>query len=233
MPTYDQLLDAALLAVSMGKVAEREAVRALNEAYPAAPGGPALSTLASLWSGDLEEAQRLAEALGDRPPELAMRAEVAGYVGDRERADRLLEAAIAAAPDDPIVLRCAYSILGMDDPERALEIARRRVVLRPHDAGVYASLGTAMIGAGRTDEAERHAAQAPPAFETSNNLWVLRARLAMKRRDLPTAEAHAREAVARCSDAGMAWATLADILRHQGNKEEAARAARFRAGAEQ
>lgn len=226
MRTYDEALDEALLASSRGKEAERVAVARLIEAFPDEPGGPSLAVLAALWRGELEEAQRQAEALSQRPPELAVRAEVDAFLGDREGAARRLEAALEAAPDDPIVLRSAYSVFGMDDPARALEIARRRIALRPHDPLGYAALGTSLLTTS-VAEAEELAADPPAAFADTTQLHTLRARLAAKRRDLPEAEAHARAAVAANADSDMAWTTLAEMLKHQGKHDEAANAARF------
>ena len=226
MPTYDERLDAALLAQSGARAGQRATIDALRTAYPHEPGGLALDVLAALWRGELEEARALAEEMGDRPAERAVRAELDGYEGDREAAGRSLESALVAAPDDPIVLRCAHSVLGIDDPERALAIARRRVALRPHDPSAYGALGTSLL-ASSVEEAEGLAAVPPPAFRDTSSHCLLRARLAMKRRDLGAAETHARAAVAANADSDMAWTTLADILRHLGRKEEAERAARF------
>ncbi len=226
MPSYEELLDAALLASSKGKVAEKAALEDLIAAYPNQPAGHALMALQTLWRGDLEEAQQFAAKLGDHPEELAVKGEVMGYGGDVPGAKRLLESALAAAPDDPIVLRCCYSIFGMDEPERAMALARHRVEVRPHDSAGYASVGTVLLNRS-VSEAEAYAANPPTAYANSHQHWTLRARLAMKRHDLIEAERHAREAVAACSDSDTAWATLADILKHQGKKTESAEAARF------
>lgn len=226
MPTYDELLDDALLAASRGRTAEREAIERLKLAYPDEPGGFALETLTVLWRGELEEARRLAEGLGRRPAELAVQAEVMGYEGDREGAAERLEKALSEAPDDPIVLRSAYSVFSVDDAARSLALARRRVELRPHDPMVYGSLGTSLL-AGSVAEAERLANEPPPAFADTSAHRLLLARLAMKRHDLAAAETYAREAVAANADSYMAWATLSDILRFLGRKDEAEQTARF------
>jgi tetratricopeptide (TPR) repeat protein len=225
VPSYDALLDEALLASARGTHAERAAIIALLEAFPDARSGSALLVLNELWRGNLEDALRLAEALGDSPQERAVRAEVETYAGDPQGISRI-ESAVGEAPDDPIVLRCAFSVFGIEQPERAASIARRRIALRPHDPNCYHSLGTSLLTSSLA-EAEQLAANPPAGFAESAQLWTLRARLAMRRHDLPAAEAHARTAVATCSDSYMAWSTLADILKLQGSKEEAERAARF------
>lgn len=226
MPTFDEALDDVLLAMSRGMEAERRAVAELCETFPDRPEGRALTVTGSLWRGDLEEAQALASKLGNSPPELAAFAELASYLADRETAHRMIGQALAASPDDPIVLRAAYSIYGVDAPEQALEIAERRVTLRPHDPAGYAAVATIQLSRDAA-QAQAMADDPPEALRNTPQLELLRARLAVKSHDLPRAEEHARLAVALGADVASAWATLSSVLVHQGKREEAERAAKF------
>lgn len=219
------MLDEALLASSKGRPAERLAVERLIAEFPDRSAGRALFALNTLWAGELEEAQKLAADLGSEPAGVAARAEIQGYGGDVEGAKRLLDECLAKAPDDPVVLRCAYSIFGIDDPARAMAVSKHRSTLRPHDPASWAGIGTNLLSS-NVSEAEAFAENPPEAYRDTHQHWVLRARLAMKRHDLVEAERCAREAVAANSDGDMAWATLADILKLQGRKTEAAEAAR-------
>jgi tetratricopeptide (TPR) repeat protein len=94
------------------------------------------------------------ERLPDSRERREMRAEFARAHGKPLDAVKEIEAALAFAPDDPVLLGgLALSYQQARDYDRAIEVARRLLIRAPNDAAMLALCGQSLLELQRIDEA--------------------------------------------------------------------------------
>ncbi len=219
-----------VLSYRSNMAAEKVADLALAR-FPDSGDCLAMVALTKLWRGQVEVAESsIAKARKLDPNSLVVKAiagEIEFYMGRKEAGIKLIDEAWAVAPDHWTVLRQAnlYGMLGQ--PQIAKEMLERRIRLDPENPAGYQAQCTNYLTRNDLASLQGFLDAAPDCFRDTCGYHRSRASLAVKKRDVATAEHHLRLAVAAEPESVLAWSRLASVLASSGKLQEAERAAGF------
>lgn len=135
--------------------------------------------------------------------------------------------ALSTMPDRADVhAHLARALLLQNRPEEAVDAAERGLQVAPGDDWLGRVLTSALVAAGRTDEAAGLLANLLANDPDSYHVRVLAARVALRRLELPEAEDHARAALGADPERAGGYVMLAATLSQAGRPLEAEDVAR-------
>ncbi len=203
--------------------------RSLQRRIPTSWQARALVTRAHSWTGELEQAERVAQGLSQQDPTLsrALRARIALERGDQNGAVELLSGAIRKRDYARYYLERGMARLAQGRMEDAHEAAKDCITAvqynrhyaravgrpgRPEYAEAYGCLALARLALGKEQEALSAAGQAIRFNPRIPHAWFVRGRLRL-------AEGRADEALADLSNALERGDDSARVYRYRGDSQ--------------